>query len=117
MSLLQRMEVYQKTDHKHPAFRPIGVINSDVSELTEADEDVPILNGADGVPERAAAAVADGRIVTEYIDSEKWCGDERTKYTVLKVEATSFVLAVVCVALALVLVGVMFPDEFLLIGP
>ena len=33
MSLLQRTEVYQKADHKHPAFRPSGVMNSDVSEV------------------------------------------------------------------------------------
>jgi hypothetical protein len=52
----------------------------------------------------------DGR--AEYVDSEKWCGDQRTKYAVVKVEATSFVLAVICVALALVLVSVMFPNEF-----
>jgi hypothetical protein len=51
------------------------------------------------------------------VDAEKWCGDQRTKYAVVKVEATSFVLAVICVALALVLVSVMFPDEFSLIGP
>jgi hypothetical protein len=36
------------------------------------------------------------------VESEKWCGDERTKYAVLKVEATSFVLAVLCMTLALV---------------
>jgi hypothetical protein len=36
---------------------------------------------------------------------------------VVKVEATSFVVAVICVALALVLVSLMFPDEFSLIGP
>jgi hypothetical protein len=36
---------------------------------------------------------------------------------VLKVEATSFVLAVVCVALALVLASEMFPDQWSLIGP
>ncbi len=115
MSLLQRTGVYQKTDHRHPAFTPSGVMTSDVSEVIEPDEDVRILNGPDDVTssgtlnvlERAAAAV----------DSEKWCGDQRTKYAVVKVEATSFVLAVICVALALVLVSVMFPDEFSLIGP
>jgi hypothetical protein len=32
MSLLQRTDVY-------PAFRPSGVMNSDVSEVTETDED------------------------------------------------------------------------------
>jgi hypothetical protein len=43
--------------------------------------------------------------------------DQRTKYAVLKVELTSFVLAVICVTLALVVVSVMFPDEFSLIVP
>ena len=43
MSLLQRTDVYQKADHWHPAFRPSGVMNSDVGEVTETDEDVPIL--------------------------------------------------------------------------
>jgi hypothetical protein len=123
MSFLQRTDLYQKADHWHPAFRPSGVMNSDVSEVTETDEDVLILNIPDDVTssgtlnvlERAAAA-ADGQVITGYVDSEKWCGDQRTKYAVLKVEATSFVLAI-CVALALVLVSVMFPNEFLLIGP
>lgn len=111
MSLLQRTDVYQKADHRHPAFRPSGVMNSDLSEVTETDEDILILNGPDDVTsfgtlnvlERAAAA-ADGQVITEYVDSEKWCGDQRTKYAVLKVEATSFGLAVICGALALVLV-------------
>ena len=49
-----------------------------------------------------AAAVADEKVI-KYVDSAKWCGDQRTKYAVLKVEATSFVLAVICAALALVL--------------
>jgi hypothetical protein len=116
MSLLQRIDVYRKADHWHPAFRPSGVMNSDVSEVTETDEDVLILKFPDDVLERPAAA-ADGQVITEYVDSEKWCGDERTKYAVLKVEATSFVLGVICAALALVLVSVMFPHEFSLIGP
>jgi hypothetical protein len=108
MSLLQRTDLYQKADHRHPAFRPSGVMNSDVSELAESD--VLILNARDAprlvpddVLERTAAA-ADGQVITEYVDSEKWCGDQRTKYAVLKVEATSFVLSVICGALALVLV-------------
>jgi hypothetical protein len=108
MSLLQRTDVCQKADHRHPAFRPSGVTNSDVSEVTETD--VLILNARDAprlvpddVLERAAAA-ADGQVITEYVDSEKWCGDQRTKYAVLKVEATSFGLAVICGAFALVLV-------------
>jgi hypothetical protein len=123
MSLLQRTGVYQKTDHWHPAFRPSGVMTSDVREVTETDEDVLIPNACDAprlVPEdvrEPAAAAADEQVITEYVDSEKWCGDQRTKYTVLKVEATSFVLAVICVASALVLVSVMFPDEWALIGP
>ena len=97
-------------------------MNSDVSEATKTDEDF-IINARnaprlvpDDVLERAPPA-ADGQVITEYVDSEKWCGDQRTKYAVLKVEATSFVLAVTCVALALVLVSVMFPNEWALIGP
>jgi hypothetical protein len=123
MSLLQRAGVYQKTDHWHPAFRPSGVMTGDVSEVTETDEDVRIFNVPDEVQERATdplwldGAAADGRLITEYVDSAKWCGDQRTKYAVLKVEAISFGLAVVCVTLALVLVSVMFPHEFSLIGP
>ena len=123
MSLLQRTGVYQKTDHWHPAFTPSGVMTSDVSEVTETDEDVRILNVPDDVQERAAdtlwldGAAADGRVITKYVNSEKWCGDQRTKYAVLKVEATSFALAVISVTLALVLVSVMFPDEWALIGP
>jgi len=111
MSLLQRTDVYQKIGCWHPALRPSGVINSDASEVTETDEDVLILNAPDAprlvpdvVLERPAAA-ANGQVTTEYVDSEKWCGDQRTKYAVLKVEATSFVLAVICAALVLVLVS------------
>ena len=98
MSLLQRIDVYQKADHYHPAFRPSRVINREVRLL-----------------ERAAPA-AHRQVITEYVDSEKWCGDQRTKYAAVKVEAISFVLAVI-VALAVVVVSVMFPDEFSLIGP
>jgi len=121
MSFLQRTGVYQKTDHWHPAFTPSGV--SDVSEVTETDEDVLIPNARDAqrlVPDdvlEPAAAAADEQVITAYVDSEKWCGDQRTKYAVLKVEVTSFVLAVICVTLALVLVSAMFPNEFSLIGP
>jgi hypothetical protein len=120
MSLLQRTGVNQKTDHWHPAFRPSGVMTSNVSEVTETDEGVLIRDAPRLVPDdvlEPAAAVADGQVTTEYVESEKWCGDQRTKYAVLKVEATSFVLAVICVALALVLASVMFPDEWSLIGP
>jgi hypothetical protein len=114
---------HQTTDHWHSAFRPSGVMTSDVSEVTGTDEDVRILNARDAprlvqadVREPPAAA-ADEQVTAEYVVSEKWCGDERTKYAVLKVEVTSFVLAVICVALALVLVSVMFPNEWSLIGP
>jgi hypothetical protein len=122
MSLLQRTDVYQKADHRHSAFRPSAVMNSDVSEVTETDEDVLVLNARDAprlvpddVLERAATA-ADRQVITQYVDSEKWCGDQRTEYAVIKVEATSFVLAI-CVALPLLLASVMFPHAFSLIGP
>jgi hypothetical protein len=91
--------------------------------VTETDDDGRILNVPDNVQEHAAdtlwldGAVADEKVITKYVDSAKWCGDQRTKYAVLKVEATSFVLAVICVALALVLVSEMFPDQWSLIGP
>ena len=82
-----------------------------------------ILNVPGDVQEHAAdtlwldGAAADGQVIRKYLDSEKWCGDQRTKYAVLKVEAISFVLAVICVALAVVFVSVMFPDQWSLIGP
>ena len=118
MSLLQRAEVYQKTDHWHRAFTPSGVMTSDVSEVTETDEDVRILNVPDDVQERAADTLwLDGAAADVPVNSEKWCGDQRTKYAALKVEVTSFVLAVMCVVLALVLVSVMLPGEWSLIGP
>ena len=53
MSLLQRTDD-QKADHWHPAFTPSGVMTSDVSEVTETDEDVRILNVPDDVQEHAA---------------------------------------------------------------
>jgi hypothetical protein len=122
MSLLQRIGVHQKTDHWHPALTTSGVVTSDVSEVIETDEDVRILNVPDDVQEHADTlwldgATADGQVITKYVHSEKWCGDQRTKWAVVKVEVTSFVLAVTCVALALVLVSVMFPDQWSLIGP
>jgi hypothetical protein len=123
MSLLQRTGAHQKTHHWHPALTLGGVMTSDVSEVTETDEDVRILNVPDDVQEHAAhtlwldGAAADGQVITKYVDSEKWCGDQRTKYAVLKVEVTSFVVAVICVTLALELVNVMFPNAFSLIGP
>jgi hypothetical protein len=55
------------------------------------------------VLERPAAA-ADEKVI-KYVDSAKWCGDQRIKYAVFKVEVTSFVLGVMCLALALVLVS------------
>jgi hypothetical protein len=122
MSLLQRTGVYQKTDHWHPALTPSGLMTNDVSGATETDKDVRILNVPDDVQERAAdtlwldGAAADGQVITKYVNSEKWCGDQRTKYAVLKVEVTSFVLAVICVTFVLALVSVMFPNEFSLIG-
>jgi hypothetical protein len=123
MSLLQRAGVYQKTDHWHPALTSSGLMTSDVREVTETDDDVRILNVPDDAQEHVAdtlwldGAAADGQVITKYLDSEKWCGDQRTKCAVLKVEVTSFVLSVICVTLAIVLVSVMFPNEFSLIGP
>jgi len=111
MSLLQRTQVYQKADHKHPAFRPSGVVNSELSEVTEIDEDVRILNVPDDELERAAGTLwlngnaADAQVITKYVDSEKWCGDQRSKYAVVKVGVTAFILAVISVTLALVLVS------------
>ncbi len=48
MSLLQRTGVFQKTDHWHPAV-PAGGVASDLSDLTETDEDVRILKLLDDV--------------------------------------------------------------------
>jgi hypothetical protein len=93
--------VYQKADLWHPAFRPSGVMNSDVSEVTETDEDILIPNArdaprvvSDDVLERAPPA---WEVITEYV-------------------ATSFVVAVICVTFAGALVNVMFPDEWALVG-
>jgi hypothetical protein len=112
-----------ETNLVHHIATSSGVMTSDISEVTETDEDVRILNVPDDVQERAAdtlwldGAAADARVIMKYMDSEKWCGNQRTKYAVLKVEATSFALAVICLTLALVLGSVMFPDEWALIGP
>jgi hypothetical protein len=102
MSLLQRTGVYQKTDHWHPAFIPSGVMTSDVSEVTEPDEDILIPNArdaprlvSDDVLERVPPA---WEVITEYV-------------------VTSFVVAVIWVWLALALVNVMFPGEWALIDP
>src|ERR1051326_370891 len=115
----QRIDVYQEVDHWHPALTPSGAMNGDASDVIEIDENVLIRDAPrlvpDDVVERAPVA-ADEQVITKYVDSEGWCGDQRTKYAVLKVEATSFVLAVICVALALVLGSVMFPNEFSLIA-
>src|SRR5262249_9664563 len=56
--------VYQKADLWHPAFIPSGVMNSDVSEATETDEDVRILNVPDDVQEHAAD--------TLWLDTREW---------------------------------------------
>jgi hypothetical protein len=94
--------VYQKADLWHPAFRPSGVMNSDVSEVTETDENILIPNArdaprliSDDVLERAPPA---WEVITEYV-------------------ATSFVVAVICVTFAFAFVNVMFPGEWALIGP
>ena len=120
MSLLQRTGVYQKPDHWHPAFRLSGDMTIDVNE-GETDEDVRILNIPDEARQHAADTLwLDGaaaeRVITKDVNSEKWCGDERTKYAVLKVEITSFVLSIIGVALTLMLASVMFPSEWALIG-
>jgi hypothetical protein len=102
MSLLHRTGVYQKTDHWRAAFTPRGFMTSDVIEVTETDEDVLIPNArdaprlvSDDVLERAPPA---WEVITEYV-------------------ATSFVVAVICVWLALALANVMFPGEWALIDP
>jgi hypothetical protein len=94
--------VYQKADLWHPAFRPSGVMNSDLSEVTETDENILIPNArdaprliSDDVLERAPPA---WEVITEYV-------------------ATSFVVAVICVTFAFAFVNVMLPGEWALIGP
>jgi hypothetical protein len=113
---LQGIDVYQKAE---PAFIPSGFM-SNLSELIKTDEDVLIRDAPRLVPDDALErAIPDTlRLLrTGRVDSEKWCGDQRTKYAVLKVEVTSFVLAVICVTLALVLASVTFPNEWAVIGP
>ena len=112
---LQRTDVYQKAE---PAFIPSGFMNN-LSEVIKADEDILIRDAPRLVPDDVLERPIPDTLRllrTGRVDSEKWCGDQRTKYAVLKVEVTSFVLAVVCVALALVLVSVMFPHEFHLLS-
>jgi hypothetical protein len=122
MSLLQKTGVYPETNHWHPALAAGDVMTGDKSEVTETDEDVRIFNMLD-VQERVAhtlwlhGTAPDWQIITRSVDSERWCGDQRTKYAVLKVEVASFVLAVICVTFAFVLVSVIFPNDFSLIGP
>ena len=77
-------------------------MTSDLSEVTETDEDVLIPNArdaprlvSDDLLERAPPA---WEVITEYV-------------------ATSFVVAVICVWLALALANVMFPGEWALIDP
>jgi hypothetical protein len=101
MSLLQRTGVNQKPDHWHPALTPSGVITSEISEVTETDEDIPILNArgprlvSDDVLVRTRPA---WEVITEYV-------------------ATSFVVAAIWVWLALALVNVILPGEWALIDP
>src|SRR5215470_12128734 len=57
--LLQRTDVYQKADHWHPAFRPSGVKNSDVTDVT-TDENVRILNPKLVSVQRATSAIRAG---------------------------------------------------------
>jgi hypothetical protein len=99
MSLLQRAGD-PETDHWHPAFSPSGV--SDVNELTQTDEDILLLNArhasrlvSDDVLERAPPP---WEVFTEYA-------------------ATSFVVAVICVWLALAFANVICPAEWTLIDP
>jgi hypothetical protein len=80
MSLLQRTSVYQKADHVHPAFRPSGVMNSDVREVTETNEDTLITNArdaprlvSDDVLERAPSAA---EVITEYVATSFVIGRE-----------------------------------------
>jgi len=102
MSLLQRTGVNQKTDHWHPAFIPSGVMTSGLIEVVETDVDILLPNARDAprlvsdeVLERAPPA---WEVITEYV-------------------ATWFVVAVICVWLALDLGNVMFPGEWALLDP
>ena len=95
MSLFQRADVYQNANYWHPAFRSSGVMNGDLSEGTKTKTDeVFIRNVPDDVTgtldllERAAP----DEQVPKYVNSEKWCGDQRTQRMVLKVEVTSLFL-------------------------
>jgi len=102
MSLLQRTVVYEKTDHWHPALTSSGAMTSGVGKVTKADGDILIPNApeaprwvSDEVLECAPPA---WQVITDYV-------------------TTSFVVAVICVWLALALVNVMFPGEWALIDP
>jgi hypothetical protein len=113
---LQRIDVYQKAE---PAFIASGFM-SNLSEVIKTDEDVLIRDAPRLVPDDLLERPVPDTLRllrTSRVDSEKWCGDQRTKYAVLKVELTSFALAVICVALALVFASVTFPNEWALVGP
>ena len=110
---LQRIDVYQKAES---AVIPSGFMNN-LSEVIKADEDFLIRDAPRLVPDDVLERPIPDTLRTGRVDSEKWCGDQRTKYAVLKVEVTSFVLAVICVVLALVFASVTFPNAWALIGP
>jgi hypothetical protein len=113
---LQRIDVYQKAE---PAFIASGFM-SELSEMIRADDDVHIRDAPRLVPDNLLERTVPDTLRllrTGTVDSQKWCGDQHTKYAVLKIELTSFVLAVTGVALALVLASVTFPDQWGLIGP
>jgi hypothetical protein len=113
---LQRIDVYPKAE---PAVIPSGFMNN-LSEVIKADEDFLIRDAPRLVPDDVLERPIPDTLRplrTGRVDSEKWCGDQRTKYAVLKVEVTSFVLAVICVVLALVFASVTFPNAWALIGP
>jgi len=100
MSLLQGIDLDQKTYHRHPAFRPSGAVSGDVSGVIETEEDVLIPKPRDArhsipddVLERAPPA---WEVITEYV-------------------ATSFVVAVIFVWLTLAVVNVIFPDGALIV--
>jgi len=102
MSLLQRTGVYKKTDHWHPALISSGAMTSGVGEVTKADGDILIPNAqeaprwvSDDVLKRAPPP---WEVFTEYA-------------------ATSFVVAIICVWLALALANVICPADWTLIDP
>src|SRR5262249_10051949 len=113
---LQRIDVYQKAES---AVIPSGFMNN-LSEVIKADEDFLIRDAPRLVPDDVLERPIPDTLRplrTGRVDSEKWCGDQRTKSGVLKVEVTSFVLVVIWVVLALVFASVTFPNAWALIGP